>query len=110
MAKDRGREEPPTRFAEVPPPASTPSGDYSYTLEVVMGMQATLGKLTEAIDTLKGSIKSQGEKLDSVSRDVHTAKVVMWVAIGITSFLGTIGGIALKALFDYFLRTQVPQK
>jgi hypothetical protein len=91
-------------------PHSFPSGDYSYTLEAVMGMQATLGKLTEAIDTLKGSIKAQGEKLDSVARDVHTAKVVMWVVIGIISFLGTVGGIALKALFDYFLRTRAPQK
>jgi hypothetical protein len=87
-----------------------PSGDYSYTLEVVMGMQATLGKLTEAIDTLKGSIRAQGDKLDSVARDVHTAKVVMWVVVGLMGFFGTIGGIALKAFFDYYLRTHVSQK
>src|SRR5207245_1759622 len=92
------------------PQQQLPSGDYSYTLEAVMGMQATLGKLTEAIETMKGSIKAQGEKLESVARDVHTAKVVMWVVIGLMSFLGGIGGIALKAAFDYFLRTRVPQR
>jgi len=74
-----------------------------------MGMQATLGKLTEAIENLKESVKGQGQKLDSVARDVHTAKVIMWVVVGIISFLGAIGGIALKALFDYYLRTRVPQ-
>ena len=75
-----------------------------------MAMQATLGKLTEAIDTLKGSIKSQGEKLDSVAKDVHSGKVIMQVVIGTMIFLGGIGGIVLKAIFDYYLRTHVPQK
>lgn len=73
-------------------------------------MQSTLGKLTEAIETLKSSVKAQGEKHETVARDVHTAKVLMWVVLGIMSFFGTVGGIALKALFDYYLRTQVPQR
>ncbi len=74
-----------------------------------MAMQATLGRLTEAIETLKGSVRTQSDKLESVARDVHTAKVIMWVVLGVVGFLGTFGGIALKALFDYYLRTRVPQ-
>jgi len=87
-----------------------PSGDYSYTLEVVMAMQATLGKLTEAIDTLKGTIKNHGEKLDSVAKDVHTAKVLMRIFLWVIGATGLIGSIALKAFFDYYLRTHVAQK
>jgi hypothetical protein len=100
----------PADFPVQPQPRQLPGADYSYTVELVATIHNQLGKLTEAIDTLKGSIKAQGEKLDSVARDVHSAKVIMRVVIGIIIFLGGIGGIVLKAFFDYFLRTHVPQK
>jgi hypothetical protein len=87
-----------------------PGADYSYTVELVATINQQLGKLIEAVDTLKSVVKEQGEKLNTVARDVHTAKVVTWVVLGIISISGTFVGIALKAVFDYLLRTRVPQR
>jgi len=75
-----------------------------------MAMQGVLGRLNEAVDNLKASSKSHGDKLESIGRDVHAAKVVVGVVGGIITLLGIFLGIILKALFDYLLRTQVPQK
>ena len=93
----------PPRFPEGTPPRSTyPSGDYSYTLEVVMGMQKTLGELTQAVRTLTDEVKGHGVKIDASCADIHAAKVVVRVllaiAVGTATFLGFIG----KASLDYF--------
>ena len=90
----------PSRFAETPPPTQ-PSGDYSYTLEVVMGMQATLGKLTQAVETLTEKTKSQSEKLDQAVRDIHVAKVILTILGGIITIGVTFIGIWFKAYLDH---------
>jgi hypothetical protein len=94
----------PPDFAVTPPPP-LPSGDYSYTLEIVMEMQNTLGGLTEATGALKAQSKAHGEKLESIGNDIHTAKVVIGV---VGAFIGGVGvflGIVLKSLLDYLIRT-----
>jgi len=78
--KEPSRVSPPTKFAETTPPqVSYPSGDYSYVLEIVMAMQNTLGKLTEAVESLKDQSKGHSGKLDQLGKDVHAAKVVVGV-------------------------------
>jgi hypothetical protein len=67
----------PARYPEVPPPQVYPSGDYSYILEIVMAMQNTMGKLTEAVESLKAQSSRHGEKLEQIGKDVHAAKVVV---------------------------------
>jgi hypothetical protein len=57
-----------------------PSGDYSYTVELVGSMQRELGRLTEAVDELKSQSKAQMEKLDTVRMDIHAAKVTIATA------------------------------
>jgi hypothetical protein len=81
-----------------------PSGDYSYTVELVGSIQHQLGKLTEAVETLKSKMESHGKELAAIGRDVHTAKVVLGIIGGLVTIIATILGIALKAYLDHLWR------
>ena len=81
-----------------------PSGDYTYTLEVVMGMQKTLGELTQAVRTLTDEVKEQGTKVDASCADIHAAKVVVRVILAIAIAVATCLGFIAKAAIDYFSR------
>jgi hypothetical protein len=111
VAKDKPGSPSPSDFPVTPPPP--PSGDFSYTLEVVMGMQNVLGKLTEAVEGLKAKSQIQTEKTESLGkdvqslgRDIYAAKVVIGVVGAFVGLVGIFLGIVLKALLDYLLRTQ----
>jgi len=80
--RERGREAPPQRMAETNPP-TIPMVDYSFTLQAVMDMQKSVGKLTEAVESLKDQSKRQSDKLDQIGKDVHAAKVVVSVVCGL---------------------------
>jgi hypothetical protein len=82
-----------------------PSGDYSYTVELVGSIQHQLGKLTEAVETLKTKAESHSKELRDIGKDVHTAKVVMGIVGGIVTIIATFLGIALKAYLDHLWRT-----
>jgi|SRR6267378_1716843 len=75
-AKER-KEGPPISM-----PDADPSGNYSF-LEIVMGMHTTIGKLVEAVESLKTQSQRQGDKIDKIGKDVHAAKVVMSVVGGL---------------------------
>ena len=100
------KEDPPKatttpHFPDTLPPPSLPSGDYSYVLEIVMHMQSAMGRLTEAVESLKEQSKDQGKELKTVSSDIHAAKVVVSVVGAIViALLGLLGWIA-KAYLDY---------
>ena len=103
MAKERTPSTP--QFADTPPPY-TSAPDYSF-LEIVMATQGTLGKLTEAVESLKEQSRSQDLKLDGVVKDVHGAKAagkaLLW-AVGVvgTAIAGSITfvGWAIKSYFS----------
>jgi len=63
-------------------PDADPSGNYSF-LEIVMGMHTTIGKLVEAVESLKAQSQRQIDKIDQIGKDVHAAKVVVGVLVGI---------------------------
>jgi hypothetical protein len=98
----------PTRFPDTTPP-SLPSGDYSYTLEIVMKMQFAIGKLTEAVDGLKESQKDQGQKLDRISHQVYAA-IVLIVLVGaiLTFFAKSINDIIVHQIFAPAQQQQQP--
>lgn len=92
---DKGRAEstrPPTTPEEFTTTASSqfPSGDYSYTVELVGSIQNQLGRLTEAVQSLKTQVKEQGDELKSVGKDVHAAKVVISVVGGLIVLTGGV--------------------
>ena len=73
-----------------------------------MKMQTTLGKLTEAVDTLKSDSKSNRDELTKLSKDLHAAKVAVYVVGGcmtvigglIATAVGFVGWI-IKTYLDY---------
>jgi hypothetical protein len=85
----------PQDFPATPPPHS--SGDYSYTVELVATMQHSLGKLTEAVESLKGQSKEDGKELKEIGKDIHAAKIVGGFIVAASGFLGFI----VKMLVDY---------
>ena len=82
-----------------------PSGDYSYTVELVSSIQHQLGRLTEAVESLKDQTKEQGAKLGKISQDVHAAKVVIGIVGGFIGLVGIFLGIVLIAAFEYLIRS-----
>jgi hypothetical protein len=86
--KERGRETTP-RLPDTTPPAYQSGGDYSY-MEIIMAMQNTMGKLTEAVESLKSQSKSQGEKLEAIGKDIHAAKIVGTFIVIVAGLLGWV--------------------
>ena len=86
------------------PQSAYSSGDYTYTVELVGTIQHQLGKLTEAVETLKAKAASANKELRDVAKDVHTAKVVVGIVGGIVTLIATFLGIALKAYLDHLWR------
>lgn len=77
------------------------SGDYSYTVELVGAIQNQLGKLTEAVETLKTQSAEHGNKLSDIGKDIHTAKttlkIVGAIVAALMAFVGWIGNKAIDA-------------
>jgi hypothetical protein len=92
----------------VPPPM--PSGDYSYTLEIVMHMQNSLGKLTEAVDGLKKRQSEQAAKLDKMSHQMYAAIVVL-VLFGaiLTFFAKSINDAITSRVLGPAIQQSVPK-
>lgn len=72
-----GEQVSPPRYPETTPPPNFPSGDYTYVLEIVMNMQHTMGKLTEAVNGLKENQAEQRKKLDRISHQIYAAIAVL---------------------------------
>lgn len=87
-----GEQASPTRFPETTP-QMLPSGDYSYTLEIVMKTQLSIGKLIEAVDGLKSTQKEQAAKLDRISHQIYAA-------IAVVVIVGTVIGFFAKSIND----------
>jgi hypothetical protein len=68
-----------------------------------MAMQGTLGKLTEAVDSLKEHSKKNNDKLDEVRMDVHAAKAGAKTLLWIVGIVGTLLGLFLAAYFRQLL-------
>ena len=60
----------------IPDPPRLPSGDYSYTVELVGSMQHQLGKLTQAVESLTAQSREHGDELKKLSQALHTAKTL----------------------------------
>lgn len=67
-----------------------------------------LGKLIEAVDALKEQSKEQATELKAISRDVHSAKVALWIAGGLVSVACTVGAWFLNRAFEVMMQ-QLPK-
>jgi hypothetical protein len=88
VAKEKPKSEPqisaPSDFAVTSP---QPSGDYTYTVEIVMGMQRTLGKIEQAVDTLTTDARETSKKVNRLSHIIYAAGVVGAIALAIFIFM-----------------------
>ena len=92
----------PAKIADTTPPP--PSGDYTYTVEICMNLRESMGRVVEAVETLKRQSEKQGEKIDKqgekigeIAEDIHAAKV-LGATLGV---IGAILGFLVKLLLDY---------
>jgi hypothetical protein len=101
----------PEDFPTNPPRPQLPSGDYSYTVELVASINRELGHLTEAVNGLKEQAKDRDKKHDelvkeirAVALDVHGAKAagkaLLWVMSIVGAILGICAGAYLQAQFS----------
>lgn len=67
----------------IPDPPRLPSGDYSYTVELVGSIQHQLGRLTQAVESLTSKSGENEKELKKLSQDVHTAKTLVKVLGGL---------------------------
>jgi hypothetical protein len=65
-------------------------------------MQATLGGLKEAVDSLKDQSKEHGKELKEIGKDVHAAKVLVKALLWIVGVVGALIGI----VFGAYMREQ----
>jgi hypothetical protein len=84
MPRDPSGEEPTsTPNPEGTPHISYPGADYSYTVDLVGSINREIGRISEAIDSLKLESREQSRELSEVAKQVYAAKVVV-------SVLGTL--------------------
>ena len=65
-----------------------------------MGLESTLGRLTEAIESLKEHSKDHGKELKDIGKDAHAAKAGLKIVIGVLAVTGTVIGFLLNRLAD----------
>ena len=75
----------PQRYPEIPPPQQ-PSGDYSYTVELVGTIQNQLGRLTQAVETLTAESAEMRKKVERLSHIAFAAGVVGTILLVILGF------------------------
>ena len=62
--------------------------------------QNELGRLTEAVESLKEQARHHADELQSIGKDVHAAKVGIRIIIGIFLIAGSTTGFLLNRLAD----------
>jgi len=90
----------PPEFPITPPPSSFPSAEYSYILELVGTIQHELGKLTEAVESLKVQSKDQAKELKDIAKDVHAFKFGLKLIGGVFVLASAIIGFLLNHIAE----------
>jgi peptidoglycan hydrolase CwlO-like protein len=78
-----------------------PSGDYSYTVELVGTIQNQLGKLTEAVDSLNGQTKDQAKEVKDIAKEIHGFKVGLTVAAAILSAVFAVSAAIIGFILNH---------
>ena len=107
MAREKpGAPSSPTVPSDYPVTSPFPSGDYSYTVELVGTIQNQLGKLTEAVETLKAQTADHGNKLSEIGKDIHAAKTTLKIVGAIIAALLAFAGWVGNKAVDAFVQTR----
>ncbi|HEY0547152.1 MAG TPA: hypothetical protein VGC91_17370 [Pyrinomonadaceae bacterium] len=71
-----------------------------------MRMQETMGRLTEAVDGLKGKQAEQGKKLDRISHQIYATIVLLVVLGGVLGFFAK----SINDLITHAILSSTPQQ
>lgn len=94
----------PSRLPDTTPQVY-PGQHYDFILQGVFDIQKTLGRVTEAVETLKTESISQRDKVDQIGKDVHAAKVVVRL-VGAAVVLAFAGmGWVIYEILPYVLHS-----
>ncbi|MBU4233509.1 MAG: hypothetical protein KJ822_17770 [Proteobacteria bacterium] len=88
----------PTNLPKTPPQEYV-LPEHSFTLQAIMEIQKSIGKLTQAVETLTEDSKKNGVKLDDISHKVYAAQVTIKVVGGI---LSVISGVVLVLFWKFW--------
>jgi hypothetical protein len=75
-----------------------PSGDYTYTVEICMQMQRTLGQVEQSVKILSDDFREERKKISRLSHIIYAAGVVGTIGLAILIFLA-------NKLADVFIAT-----
>src|SRR5689334_7053124 len=90
----------PEDYATTASSSVPPGADYKLTVDLVGSLQHELGKLTEAVNSLKEQSRDHGLELKTISRDIHTAKTTVKIVGGILAALLAFSGWAINKAVD----------
>ena len=103
MAKEERLEEQkqtsPKTFPDTSP-QSYPGSDYSFTLQGIIEMQRTMGRLEEAIKNLTEQSKTHADEIKDIGKKVYAAKVVFMVFGAILAALGSLAVFFLDKIWN----------
>jgi len=72
--------------------------DYSFTLQAVLEVQRSLGKLENAIINLADQSQKHGDKLDKLSHKISMAQGGVWVIAALIAGLGSAVAFLLNKI------------
>lgn len=100
-AKESANEAPPPDFAAGNPPVyrGTTSG-YDFYLQSICEIQKSVGSIESSIKHLAERSQIHDSKLDTIEKDVHGAKRIVWGFGIIGSIVGAIGLVFLNKILD----------
>jgi hypothetical protein len=87
--KSSGKQSQPDVFPTTTPLTFQSGGstDYSFVLPTLMEIQRGIGKLDEAVNTLKSKADEQGKKLEGIDRKIYAAIAILAVCGAVLGFL-----------------------
>jgi hypothetical protein len=88
MANPPKSQRPAVPPPDLPIPPPFPSGDYSYTVELVGTINREVGSLLKAVASLEEASREHGKELKAIGKDIHAAKVVGGLLVLAAGFLG----------------------
>ena len=98
----------PDDYPVAPPPSKLAAVDHSFVLQAIMEVQVSIGKLTEAVETLKAQSASHGAKIEELGRDVHAAKITIRVVGVLLTAAIALAGWLIKSGITEVVKLQLP--
>jgi hypothetical protein len=93
--KEAGQPSSPTN-----PSGTSGTGDFGY-VEFALEVHHKLGRIEEAVETLKGTSKEHSDKLEALGKDIYAAKAVLKVGAWVIGISVPLVG-AIVALLNHF--------